>query len=64
MKTPSSDLEATIEALRKQKYPDLPEDLVVKILQIEALHVENRMEAYKRVMQAIEEYLAEEDTGC
>jgi hypothetical protein len=58
MTTPDQELLDTIEEIRKQKFPELPGDLVRQIVLIERDYTENRQEAFKRVARAIDEYLA------
>ncbi len=57
MMNPLNDLEATVERVRAERFPNLPDDLALKILQIEAECVENRTEAARRVDAAIQTYL-------
>jgi hypothetical protein len=47
----------TVEQIRKAKFPDVPADLVQKLLLIEANYTENRVEAYRRIEKAIDAYL-------
>lgn len=56
--TPDQELLDTIEAIRKEKFSDLPADLVQQIVLIERDFTENRREAFKRVAKAIDDYLA------
>lgn len=55
--TPDQEMLDTIEEIRKQKFPELPTDLVKQIVVIERDFTENRQEAYKRISQAIDAYL-------
>ena len=57
MTTPDQELLDTIEEIRKQKFPELPADLVKQIVVIERDFTENRQEAYKRISLAIDVYL-------
>ena len=56
----TQDLIATIEELRSQRYSDLPEVLVARILETEANFLENQPEASKRIARLVEAYLNEE----
>jgi hypothetical protein len=56
--TADDDLLDTIEEIRAKRFPELPADLVKEIVLIERGDTENRPEAYKRVGQAIDAYLA------
>ncbi|MBE0556949.1 MAG: hypothetical protein IH628_06915 [Proteobacteria bacterium] len=56
--TPEHELMDTIEDIRKKMFPELPADLVKQIVTIEEDFTENRQEAYKRISQAIDRYLA------
>jgi hypothetical protein len=60
--TTTNDLKGTIERLRAEKFPNLPADLVAKILTIEAEFPDNRAEAYKRCVEAVDDYLRNEGT--
>jgi RIO-like serine/threonine protein kinase len=50
-------LKKTIQELRSKKYPELPEDLVNEILNIEIECAEDRVEALKRIRLVIENNL-------
>lgn len=52
-----NDLLVTIENLRKEKYPELPKELVEKILNIEADSREERSDISKKVEKVVESYL-------
>lgn len=56
----TQDLIATIEALRSQRYSDLPAVLVARILETEANFLENQPEASKRIARLVEAHLNEE----
>ena len=43
--TPEEELLDTIEEIRKQKFPDVPADLVKQIVLIERDYTDNRQEA-------------------
>jgi hypothetical protein len=51
------ELTETIEAIRQQQFPDVPADLVRKIIDIERDYAEYPAEAYKRMTQAIDNSL-------
>lgn len=55
---PDQEMMDTIEDIRKQKFAELPADLVRQIVLIEKDFTENRQEAFKRVGRAIDDYLA------
>lgn len=55
--TAEQELLDTIEEIRKQKFPDVPTELVKQIVLIERDFTENRPEAYKRISQAIDTVL-------
>lgn len=56
--TPDHELLDTIEDIRGKQFPELPADLVKQIVVIERDFMENRQEAYKRISQAIDDYLS------
>jgi hypothetical protein len=56
--TPEYELLDTIEKIRAEKFPDLPADLVKKIVLIERDFTDNRPEAYKRISQVIDAHLS------
>jgi hypothetical protein len=47
----------TIERIRTQVFSEIPAELVRDIVLIEQDYTENRTEAYKRVMAAVDAYL-------
>jgi len=55
--TPTNDLRDTIQRLRQEKYPDLPENLVAEIIATEEDCQENRQEAIRRIRELIEAHL-------
>lgn len=57
------DLLETIESIRETRFPNLPGNLVRDILLIESEYTENRTEAYRRVIDAIDTYLADRASG-
>jgi hypothetical protein len=54
------DLEDTIEALRKEKFPHLPKALVAEILRIESDNLDDRHAALAELSEAIEKHLRKE----
>ena len=55
--TNENELITTIQELRREKFPDLPEELVTEVLKVEAEYVEDRNEAFSRISRLIEHYL-------
>lgn len=55
------DLIQTLEDIRKDDYPDLPEGLVSDIVEIESTSIEDRSEAPIRIDDVVESHLDEED---
>lgn len=55
---PEQELLDTIEKLRQEKFPQIPADLVKRIVEIERDFTDNRQEAFKRITQAVEQHLA------
>lgn len=53
-----SELKETIEELRKEKYLDLPAELIAEILTMEAEWLEDKGQALRRVAQAVERHIA------
>jgi hypothetical protein len=53
----NSDLINTLIELKKEKYPELPEALILSIVQIESDFSENRSEAIKRIEEEVDIYL-------
>jgi hypothetical protein len=53
----SNDLIDTIEKIRQERFPDLPAELVAEIVSVEQKFVDNRVEAFKRINQAIDNHL-------
>lgn len=51
------DLFQTVEGVRKKDHKDVPGELVEQILKIEADYTEDRAEAAKRVIQAVDEFM-------
>jgi hypothetical protein len=54
------DLRTAVDELRAERFPDLPADLVERLLQIEAAHVEHRGPAPRLIDAAIDDFLARE----
>ena len=57
----TNDLVDTIEALRAAKHTDLDAQLVLDVVSAQADFMANPNEAYKRIAQAVEEYLARKE---
>ena len=55
--TAKTELLATVEKIRSQRFPDLPRELVEAIIEIESNYAEDGAESHKRVAAAIEAYL-------
>lgn len=55
--TAEQELLDTIEQIRKQKFPEVPADLVEQIALIERDFTDNRPEAYRRILQTIDAHL-------
>jgi Fe-S-cluster formation regulator IscX/YfhJ len=56
-----SDLQQTVEAIREERYPTLPADVVRKILELEDQHVEDRGPAPRLVEAVIDAWLDSAD---
>jgi len=61
---PNDELTETVLKLRGNSFPDLPEVLVSRILEIERLHPENRPEARRLIEAAILDQLRNEGHAC
>jgi hypothetical protein len=57
------ELRQAVQALRADKYPTLPPDLVDAILEIEAEHVEDRGPAPRKVERLVDVYVSEGQPG-
>lgn len=57
MTTPEQELLDTIEKLRQEKFPQLPAELVRRIVEIERDFTDNRQEAFKRITHAVAQHL-------
>ena len=55
--TPEQELLDTIEQIRRQRFPELPAELVKQIVLIETDFTDNRQEAYKQISRALDMYL-------
>jgi hypothetical protein len=55
--TPDEELLDTIEQIRRERFPKLSADLVKKIVAIEQEFPDNRLEASRRISQAIDDEL-------
>ena len=49
--------ETVLESLRN-KYTDIPEDLVIRMIEIEQSHVEDRAAGLRKVSAILEEFVA------
>lgn len=58
MSASDQDLFETVEEIRKRSFPTLPAELVRQIITIEKEFTENRQEAYRRISEALDAYLA------
>ena len=52
---PEQELLDTIEQIRATGFPDIPADLVARIVMIERDFTDDRQEAFKRISQVIDE---------
>ncbi len=59
-----SDLQQSVERLRKERFPSLPAELVREIVSIEAEFIGNRPHAIERIRDAVEEFLTKESALC
>ena len=57
MRNNIDELIYTIKKLSKNKFSDLPEDLIIKIIKIENEYIDDRIEANKRIEMVVEIYL-------
>lgn len=48
-----------LEKIRQENYPEIPQELIEKLLTIEYENQDDRVEAAKKVLKTIDEYLAE-----
>jgi hypothetical protein len=56
--TPEQELLDTVEQIRKKRFPEISADLVKQVIGIERDFTENRSEAYKHMIHAIDSHLA------
>lgn len=54
-----NELRNTLEKIRQENYPEIPQELIEELLTIEYENQDDRVEAAKKVLKAIDEYLAE-----
>ncbi|MCF8118357.1 MAG: hypothetical protein K9K33_18300 [Desulfarculaceae bacterium] len=54
----NNELIETIEAIRAKLFPEIPKELLEKIINTEGDFMEQPVEAYKRVADLVEHYLA------
>ena len=57
MRNSIEDLLITVEEIRSERYPNIPKDLVEKILLLEAEAVEERTDILKKISKIVEESL-------
>lgn len=48
-----------LEKIRQENYPEIPQELIEELLTIEYENQDDRVEAAKKVLKTIDEYLAE-----
>ena len=53
------ELRNALEKIRQENYPEIPQELIEELLTIEYENQDDRVEAAKKVLKAIDEYLAE-----
>jgi len=53
------ELRETVDAIRRERYPQLSADLIDRILEIEAAHIEDRGPAPRLVENAVDEFIAQ-----
>ena len=53
------ELRNALEKIRQENYPEIPKELIEKLLTIEYENQDDRVEAAKKVLKTIDEYLAE-----
>lgn len=54
-----NELRNSLEKIRQENYPEIPQELIEELLTIEFENQDDRVEAAKKVLKAIDEYLAE-----
>ena len=54
-----NELRNALEKIRQENYPEIPQELIEKLLKIEYENQDDRVEAAKKVLKTIDEYLAE-----
>jgi hypothetical protein len=54
-----NELRNALEKIRQENYPEIPQELIEELLTIEFENQDDRVEAAKKVLKAIDEYLAE-----
>lgn len=54
-----NELRDALEKIRQENYPEIPQELIEELLTIEFENQDDRVEAAKKVLKAIDEYLAE-----
>jgi uncharacterized protein YfeS len=53
------ELRNALEKIRQENYPEIPKELIEKLLTIEYENQDDRVEAAKKVLKTIDEYLDE-----
>lgn len=54
-----NELRNALEKIRQENYPEIPKELIEKLLTIEYENQDDRVEAAKKVLKTIDEYLDE-----
>lgn len=54
-----NELRNVLEKIRQENYPEIPQELIEELLTIEYENQDDRVKAAKKVLKAIDEYLAE-----
>jgi uncharacterized protein YfeS len=54
-----NELRNALEKIRQENYPEIPQELIEELLTIEYENQDDRVEAAKKVLKTIDEYLAE-----
>lgn len=54
-----NELRNALEKIRQENYPEIPQELIEELLTIEFENQDDRVEAAKKVLKAIDEHLAE-----
>lgn len=54
-----NELRNALEKIRQENYPEIPQELIEELLTIEYENQDDRVKTAKKVLKAIDEYLAE-----